>query len=150
MELKDRIRQLRTDVGLSTTQLASVFEKSEAAVRAWEGGRTKPDAEGLIELSKYFGCSVDYLLGLSEYKTVSERERFLKSLTDEDSQVIIASPDFASCLNGLVTRLRKLPENERNGVLEFINYYTSHDYKNNHRDVVFAMLKGATMLSQNR
>ena len=147
MELKDRIRELRTDAGLSTTQLASVFEKSEAAVRAWEGGRTKPDADGLIELSKYFGCSVDYLLGISEYKTASERELLFESITDEDSQIIVTSPDFVACLSGLVTRLLPLPEKERGDILEFINYYIAHDYTNTDRGVIFALLKGATTLS---
>ena len=147
MELKDRIRKLRTDAGLSTTALASKFDKSEAAVRAWEGGRTKPDADGLIQISKYFDCSVDYLLGLSEYKTATERERLFESITDEESQVIVTSPDFVECLSGLVTRLRKLPEKEQGDILEFINYYTSHEYTNTDRGVIFALLKGATTLS---
>ena len=147
MELKDRIRKLRTDAGLSTTYLASVFDKSEAAVRAWEGGRTKPDADGLTELAKYFDCSVDYLLGLSEYKTASERERLFESITDEDSQEIVTHPDFVACLSSLVLRLRKLPEKERGDILDFINYYTAHDYTNTDRGVIFALLKGATTLS---
>ena len=58
----------------------------------------------------------------------------------------VASP-FVACLNGLVTRLRKLPEKEQSDILDFINYYTSHDYTNTDRGVIFALLKGATTLS---
>ncbi|MDR1558131.1 MAG: helix-turn-helix transcriptional regulator [Clostridiales bacterium] len=66
MEFKERIKELRTEKSLTQTQLASVLEKSEAAIRAWESGRTKPDADTLIRLSDIFHCSADFILGLSD------------------------------------------------------------------------------------
>jgi transcriptional regulator with XRE-family HTH domain len=65
-----RIKNLREGKDMTPSQLASVFGKSEGAVRAWETGRTKPDADTLIEISKYFGVTTDYLLGLSDGKSV--------------------------------------------------------------------------------
>lgn len=64
MEFKDRIRELREEKGMSSSKLAVEFDKSESAIRSWETGRTKPDADTLITLSKFFNVSTDYLLGL--------------------------------------------------------------------------------------
>jgi transcriptional regulator with XRE-family HTH domain len=68
MEFKDRIRAVRNERGMSQTQLASELDKGESAVRMWEIGRSKPDADTLIKLAEFFGCTTDYLLGLSDTK----------------------------------------------------------------------------------
>ena len=39
--------------------------KSVTAVNAWKSGHSKPDATTLVKLARYFGCTTDYLLGLS-------------------------------------------------------------------------------------
>jgi transcriptional regulator with XRE-family HTH domain len=66
MEFKEQIKKLRKSKDLTHTQLASILDKSEAAIRAWESGRTKPDADTIIRISEYFQCSTDFLLGLSD------------------------------------------------------------------------------------
>jgi transcriptional regulator with XRE-family HTH domain len=101
MEFKDRIKQLRTDKGFTHTQLASQFDKSEAAVRAWETGRNKPDADTLIELAKYFDCTTDFLLGLSKYKNREHAQKLsgytsmldlrTDKLSPEDKDVLFRS-----------------------------------------------------------
>jgi transcriptional regulator with XRE-family HTH domain len=68
MEFKDRIRELREKKGMIASTLAANFGKSEGAVRAWEAGRTKPDADTLIKLAKLFEVSTDYLLGVVDAK----------------------------------------------------------------------------------
>jgi transcriptional regulator with XRE-family HTH domain len=82
MEFKDIIRQLRNERGMNTTQLAGQFEKTEAAIRAWESGRSKPDADTLIKLAQYFDCTADYLLGLSNFKTPAEHNAHARVLGD--------------------------------------------------------------------
>ncbi len=37
---------------------------SQSAIAKWELGKTEPTASALIALSRFFGESVDYLLGL--------------------------------------------------------------------------------------
>ena len=78
MEFKDRIKQLRQDENMTLTDLGAKLGKTESACRAWELGRTKPDADTLIELSNFFKCSTDYLLGLSEYKNSKEVQTVLR------------------------------------------------------------------------
>ena len=67
MELKDRIKLLINSKNIPVAKLALDFQKTESAIRSWLLGRTKPDADTLISLAKYFGCTTDYLLGLSAH-----------------------------------------------------------------------------------
>ena len=90
MEFKDRIRELRTSADLSTTKLANAFGKSEAAVRAWETGRTKPDADTLIRIAKHFSCPVDYLLGLTDV-TNPENHAVQKQLNISEEAIEVLS-----------------------------------------------------------
>jgi len=74
-EFKDRIKLLREEKGVSYTELGAIFGKTESAARAWELGRSKPDADTLIKLSQYFNCSTDYLLGLKPYPSADEKKK---------------------------------------------------------------------------
>lgn len=94
MEFKSRIKQLRMEKKFTHTQLASQFGKTEAAVRAWETGRTKPDADTLIILAEYFGCTTDYLLGLSDYKNNEEKQE-VKEEKDNLYETILSLPPEA-------------------------------------------------------
>jgi len=69
MEFKERIERLRKSKSLTHAQFAIELDKSEAAIRAWESGRTKPDADTIIRISEYFKCSTDFLLGLSNSRS---------------------------------------------------------------------------------
>ena len=86
VEFKDRLRQFRQERELSAAQIAVVFKKSEGAIRMWETGRAKPDADTLIKLAEYFECSTDYLLGLSEYKNTAERYEHKEVVTQTVSR----------------------------------------------------------------
>lgn len=91
-DFKTRIKELREGNGkkaLSHSQLASLFDKSEGAVRAWESGRNKPDADTLVCIAKYFNVSVDYLLGNSEYKKPENKSIIGELGLGEDSINII-------------------------------------------------------------
>ena len=90
MEFKDTIKILRNEKGVSFADIASVVGKSEAAVRAWEYGRAKPEADTIIALAKYFDCTTDYLLGLSPYVNETEKELEYETLKrlDEVLQIL--------------------------------------------------------------
>jgi len=69
---------------MTTTTLAAELSKSDTAIRMWEIGKSKPDADTLIRLASYFNCSVDYILGLSDFKN-KDSWRELK-ITESDIQ----------------------------------------------------------------
>lgn len=80
MDFKDNIKRIREDNSVSFVDLAKEFGKSEAAIRAWELGRSKPDADTLIGLAKYFNCTTDYLLGLSSHPSRDEQAHYTEAI----------------------------------------------------------------------
>ena len=66
MGFKDRLKELRTDKGLSQMQLAKELKLSQSAVAKWELGKTEPTATAIITVAKYFDVSIDYLLGVED------------------------------------------------------------------------------------
>ncbi|MDI9413380.1 MAG: XRE family transcriptional regulator [Bacillota bacterium] len=64
--LADRIRKQRQNKKWSQKDLAQKLNLTQQAIARWEGSKTNPDSEMLIQLSKLFNCSVDYLLGQTD------------------------------------------------------------------------------------
>lgn len=62
MRLGEKIYDLRRRSGLSQEQMAEQLEVSRQAVSKWESGRSTPDADKLVAISKLFGVTTDYLL----------------------------------------------------------------------------------------
>lgn len=52
--------------GLTQKQLSEELGASEATVKKWEAGERMPNGDWLLRLATLFGCSSDYLLGLTE------------------------------------------------------------------------------------
>jgi len=69
MALKERLKDLRNEKGISAAKLAEVLGKATSTVAMWEIGKANPDIETLLTLADYFECSVDYLLGKSSIKS---------------------------------------------------------------------------------
>lgn len=68
MKLSDKILSLRKRNGLSQEELADKLNVSRQAVSRWEGGAAQPDASNVLQLSKLFGVTADYLLN-DEYES---------------------------------------------------------------------------------
>lgn len=64
MKFKERLKELRTESGLSQQQLAKLVGVSQKAIDFWEKGINEPKASYIIALSEFFSVSADYLLGL--------------------------------------------------------------------------------------
>ncbi len=62
MKLGEKIALCRKKAGLSQEELASRLELSRQAVSRWETGAAAPDIEKVVELSRLFHVTTDYLL----------------------------------------------------------------------------------------
>lgn len=62
MKLSEKIVRLRKARGMSQEALAEQMDVSRQAVSRWEQGSALPDASNLLQLSRIFGVSADYLL----------------------------------------------------------------------------------------
>lgn len=61
----------RHRLGLTQLELADRIGVSVNAVSAWENGSFEPNSNSLKKLSQLFSCSTDYLLGLTDERTVA-------------------------------------------------------------------------------
>lgn len=62
MTLADKIIDLRRKSGWSQEELAHRLNVSRQSVSKWEGAQSVPEVEKLLQMSRLFGVSTDYLL----------------------------------------------------------------------------------------
>ncbi len=71
----NRIRDLREDKGMRQSDLAKAVGIDQRTISNYEIGKTNPDSDALIKLADFFGVSIDYLLGRTNYNTSTNQER---------------------------------------------------------------------------
>lgn len=62
MILADKITELRKKNGWSQEELAEKLNVSRQSVSKWEGAQSIPDLDKILQMSKIFGVTTDYLL----------------------------------------------------------------------------------------
>ncbi len=62
MTLGEKLSKLRKENNYTQEQLADVLNVSRQSVSKWEADINFPETDKLIEMSKLFDCSTDYLL----------------------------------------------------------------------------------------
>ncbi|MCL2570210.1 MAG: helix-turn-helix domain-containing protein [Firmicutes bacterium] len=60
------IKELRDEKGMNKSQLARALGLSHTVIINWENGSKAPSIFTFIELAKYFGVTIDYLVGLEK------------------------------------------------------------------------------------
>ena len=102
--MENRIKELREQKKISQVCLATYVGCSQNMISKIELGISEPKAGLLLELSKYFNVSIDYLLMNSSYKHIQEVYGIIKNkdndyydfyqifskLTSEDKQFVLA------------------------------------------------------------
>ena len=66
MTIGQRIAQKRKELGLSQEALGSKLGVSRQSIYKWEADSALPEVDKLIALSRLFGVSVGWLLGVEE------------------------------------------------------------------------------------
>ena len=67
----ERIKALREARGLTQAELARRINITRNGVNSWEQGLSMPSPACLVDLSKVFSVSTDYLLGVERLETVN-------------------------------------------------------------------------------
>ena len=62
MILADKIVTLRKRAGWSQEELAAQLGVSRQSVSKWEGAQSVPDMQKVVQMSRLFGVTTDYLL----------------------------------------------------------------------------------------
>lgn len=58
-----RLRELRMERGVGQIELSKAIGVSKGIVSLWENGLREPTMSNLIAMARYFGVSIDYLVG---------------------------------------------------------------------------------------
>lgn len=66
-EMGERLLALRKERGIGQNDLARILSLSNASISYWENGKQAPSAEVIFKLSRFFGVSADYILGIKEW-----------------------------------------------------------------------------------
>lgn len=64
--MKDRLKELRKEKGVSQKEVASALGISLSAYSNYEQGIREPNIEMIIAICRYYDVSSDYLLGLED------------------------------------------------------------------------------------
>lgn len=62
MNFGENLQKLRKEKNISQENLAEALQVSRQTIGKWENGTTYPEAECLIQISDFFGVSIDTLL----------------------------------------------------------------------------------------
>ena len=87
--IADRIRTLREKNGMTQTQLAKRLGVSRSAVNSWEMSLSTPSSIYLVELSKIFGVTTDYLLSLDDGVKID-----ITDLNEKEQSMVIQLVDY--------------------------------------------------------
>lgn len=66
-----RFRNLCDEMEKTRVELAEEFNVTRQTITNWQNGFTVPDAKNLSDIARYFGVTTDYILGLTEIKTLN-------------------------------------------------------------------------------
>jgi len=91
MEMGNKIKELRTKLGITQEELSKTLNVSSQAVSKWENGGL-PDLELIPEIAKYFNVTTDYLFDIKQGELVDIEKKlyqYIRSLKlDERTEKI--------------------------------------------------------------
>ena len=83
LNLSDNIIRLRRERKITQEELADFLGVSKAAVSKWENAQSTPDLMLLLELSAYFGTTIDELIGYKAQLSKDQIRRFYAELVKD-------------------------------------------------------------------
>jgi len=69
--ISERIKELRKEYKMTQEELGNRLGVTRSSVNLWEMGMSTPILQNVIEMSKIFKVSVDYVLGLDDDMKIS-------------------------------------------------------------------------------
>lgn len=71
---RSRLEALREQRGFTQEQVKDLIKCDLKSYRDWEKNKRYPSSDYLVRLSQLFGVSTDYLLGISDYTNIGNKE----------------------------------------------------------------------------
>lgn len=81
----NRLLELRTEANLSQRAIAKLLNISQGTYNNWENSNTQPSIEQLVQLSRFFKVSIDYIVcNTDDLGFIDTKD----SLTDEQKRIL--------------------------------------------------------------
>lgn len=109
--MKNKIKELRREKGMTQEQLGEALGITHSAVAKYESGNRKLSPDVLSRTSEIFDCSVDYLIGRSSLR---------RPVTEEDYALFTAYHAAGEETRRMVDALLEMKNNDLETLL--INY----------------------------
>ncbi|MBP3603407.1 MAG: helix-turn-helix transcriptional regulator [Lachnospiraceae bacterium] len=93
MKFADKILMLRKSRGMSQEELAEKLNVSRQAISRWEMGTAQPDVQNVLQISKLFGVTADYLIN-DEYESDEEIPCVKELRTHFNEKITKSGRDF--------------------------------------------------------
>ncbi len=117
MEFKDKLKQLRTEKGISQYKLAQDINISRSVIAKWEIGLSIPSKDNLVVLAKYFNIPEENLI--SNYE-VTEQMTEKNSKINKLKKIIIAlCGALAICMIFIAIFINSIPIPRSGGTITF-------------------------------
>lgn len=85
----NKIKELRTEKGLTQSQLGAYLGVNQTAIGKYERGELEPNHQNLINLANLFECSIDYLIGRSDdFGNINVPSDAREQLTQEEKAML--------------------------------------------------------------
>lgn len=81
--LADKIKTLREQLNMTQSELARKMGLTRSSINGWEMGLSVPSTQYIVELSKLFHVSADYLLGIDSQASIR-----INDLTEKEVAVL--------------------------------------------------------------
>ena len=107
----NRIKELRKEKDIKQIDLCKQLGIVQGTLSGWENEKFEPDLESIKKMANIFECTIDYLLGNSDFRTHLDEE--------------LSQEEFA-----LYGEVRELTTAEKEKIMEFIKF-TKSIRKNN-------------------
>ena len=86
--IAERIKALRQARGWTQSELARRMGVTRNGINSWEQGLSMPSLSSLVELSKTFSVTTDYILGLEHLQTIN-----VSGLSERDVAILAEISD---------------------------------------------------------
>ncbi|WAM36578.1 helix-turn-helix domain-containing protein [Caldicellulosiruptor acetigenus] len=96
--MRNRIRELRLERGLSQEELGKVLNVSGRTIGHYENGSREPSPEALNKLADFFGVTIDYLLCRTDVRSKDEQDTRNNLQTTADANKEAAADDVKELL----------------------------------------------------
>lgn len=78
-----RLKELREKKNLRQEQVAEIFCVNKSAISLYENGMRQPSLDMLVSFARFYRVSTDYLLGITEARTMD-----ITGLTEHEIDVL--------------------------------------------------------------